>query len=281
MLETVFCKKPILKDIPGNNEELLRKTALRLSVDNAEHRDLAARLLTENKVGVIAFNGIYGLFANSDDKTANERILKIKDRPQDKNLILVSAPEYLHEHVDFSHSHYSQEQIIDLQKNLHALGVILPAADSAPDHLISRKDNLNTVLSIWTEYDPLRDIIEKFRELGGRALTGTSANRGGQSTHIDNEEAWQDFKNDVDFVLEADYSKLPEIRRRSTSVIDLTQPQPRLHRLGNVTEEEIQNALLKFGFPDLTINKEKTLYVIPRSVSISSLPSGKKEARKY
>lgn len=244
--------------------ELSSQCSSRFSVENPEHIDLAAKLLKENKIGIIAFNGIYGLFTNADNELANNRILQIKNRTDDKNLVLVSAPEHLDEHVNFAHAHYSHEQVTQLQQYLHALGVILPASNDAPKHIASPRNEQSTILSIWTEYKPLRKLITKFRQIGGRALAGTSANKNNQPTHIDAEEAWQDLKTEVDFIVEADFKHLPDIRKRSTSIIDLTQLQPRLHRLGNVTQEEIQKALLKFGFPDLQVDYEKTIFVRPR-----------------
>lgn len=241
------------------------KQAIRLSVENSENINIAAELLTQHKVGVIAFNGIYGLFTNADNQAASDRILTIKDRPNDKSLVLVSAPEYLNEHVSFAQAHYSHEQITQLQEYLHALGVILPASNDAPRHITShRNEEQPTILSIWTEYEPLRRLLFSFRQMGGRALAGTSANKNNQPTHIDAEEAWQDLKTDVDFILEADFKHLPNIRRRSTSIIDFTEPQPRLHRLGNVTQEEIQEALLKFNFPDLRVDPKRIIPVHPR-----------------
>jgi L-threonylcarbamoyladenylate synthase len=241
------------------------QVALRFSFEDPKSLDVTAQLLLQNKVGVIAFNGIYGLFTNADNEAANNRILQIKNRPQDKNLVLVSAPEHLDEHIDFAKAHYSHDQIVALQRHIHALGVILPASEKAPAHIIARRNEHPTVLSIWTEYAPLRQLISSFREQGGRALAGTSANKSGQPTHIDTEEAWQDFYTDVDFLVAADFSHLPDIRKRSTSVLDLTKPAPRLHRLGNVTKEEIQEALLEFRFPDLEEDTDRTIYVKPRT----------------
>jgi tRNA A37 threonylcarbamoyladenosine synthetase subunit TsaC/SUA5/YrdC len=239
----------------GNKEasrgELRSPSPFRFSIQDPHQRDLAAHLLTENKVGVIAFNGIYGLFTSVDDQTANLRIIHIKNRPQEKNLVVVTPPEHLDEHVDFSQAYYSQEQVAALQTSVHALGLILPAGQHAPNHILVPTDTQATVLSIWTEYEPFRLLMTRFREIGGRSLAGTSANKGGHPTHIEKEEVWEEFKTDVDFFLEADFSHLPDVRRKSTTVLDLTQPQPRLHRLGNVPREEIQEALLTHGFPDL------------------------------
>lgn len=254
----------MLEQYGKSKVEINPQYALRLSVESLEHIGLAAKLLKENKIGIIAFNGIYGLFTNADDEIANNKILEIKNRPTDKNLILVSAPEHLDEHVDFNRSHYPHEKVIQLQRSLHALGVILPAGNGAPSHITLANDKQATILSIWTEYEPLRKLIANFRQIGGRAFTATSANKGGQPTHTNAQEAWQDFKAETAFILEADFSHLPDMRKQSTSVVDLTQPKPLLYRLGNVSQEEIQEALLKFGFPDLQVNPEKIIFVRPR-----------------
>src|SRR6266436_1453850 len=92
--------------------ELRSPSPFRFSMHDPQQRDLAAHLLTENKVGVIAFNGIYGLFTSVDDEAAHLRILHIKNRPHDKNLVVVTPPEHLDEHVDFSQTYYSQEQVV-------------------------------------------------------------------------------------------------------------------------------------------------------------------------
>lgn len=253
--------------------ELSRRLAMRFSEKNPLHIDYAADLLAKkNKIGVIGFNGIYGLFTNVESRAANARIRFIKGRPEEKKLVLVTPPEYLHEYVDFSRTSFSHEQVIKLQKSLHALGVILPASDRVPGHILESVNDQKTVLSIWTEYGPIRKLMESFREQGGRALAGTSANISGQPTHIDIKSAWKDFNGFVDFTIEGDYSYLPEIRRQSTSIIDLTKDRPRLHRLGNVTQEEIVEGLRKFDFPDLQIEKEKLLLVRPKNISSILIP---------
>jgi tRNA A37 threonylcarbamoyladenosine synthetase subunit TsaC/SUA5/YrdC len=236
--------------------EVLPRSALRLFAENPIHRNYAADLLIQGKIGAIGFNGIYGLFCSADDKFQQEKILIMKNRPNDKHGVLVVQPENLREYTDISKTNFTFGQIIKLQKHLHALGVILPASDGAPSHLVNERGKDKTILSIWTEYQPLRNLIEEFQGLGGRALAGTSANRSGQPTHFDTEAVWQDFKKDVGFVLEADYSALPPIRRQSTSVIDLTGEYPRLHRAGNVSKEEINAALKKFKFPALQEGKK-------------------------
>lgn len=249
--------------------EILRKKekerlAVRLSLGNPNDLVTAARIIKEGGVGAIGFKGIYGLFGNIDDIEISDRIIKIKNRPEDKKLIATIAPEYLLEHVDFSKTAYTHKQVIALQKELHALGVILPASNEAPSHVISDKDGQQTILNIWTEYQPLRALTEEIRSLGLRALIGTSANKNGQPTHFDTEEVYEDFKKDIDFVLEADYSNYPTKLRQSTSLVDLTGSSPRLHRLGSVSGDEIRKKLRELKFPDPIVDEEKIIKVVAR-----------------
>lgn len=180
--------------------------------------------------------------------------------------------------------------------SVHALGMILPASLGTPKHLrqlaetgeetrgkitpcpyhpvfqfrefmvywkerVSQRDirceeDLGTVLIIWTEYPPLRFAIEHFRELGGRAWVGTSANKNGQPTHCSFPELEAEFRHDIAALVEDDFSRLPKERRKSTSVIDLTENPPRFHRAGNVSEEELVIALSKHRFPELTVGRD-------------------------
>ncbi len=253
-----------------------RKEALFLSVTNPTELLLAAQLLSKGRVGVVAFNGIYGIFTNAASHASGKRILAIKNRPSEKKLVLVTAPEYLAEQVDFSQAHYTHAQVVALVRSLHALGVILPAHHNAPRHLLAAKETQQTILSIWTEYPPLRSLLETYRNLGGHALSGTSANRSGHPTHTATDEVWQEFKTAVDFFLAADFTHLPAQRKQSTSILDLTTARPRLHRLGNVTQEEIQAALSLYRFPDLQVTPDSVLLVQPHPAARSA--AGGKQA---
>lgn len=232
-------------------EEVKIKDALRLSASEKKHLEMAAEIIRDGGVVALPFNGIFGLFGDVDKKEVADKIIIAKNRPKDRKLIVVSAPEYIGEHVDLSKNGLSHQNIVSLWKDIHALGIIFHASTRAPYHLVVR-DQIDTILSIWTEYKPVRDIMEHFRKLGGRAFVGTSANKSGQPTHCSPNTLWEDFRIDVDAVVETTFDHLPAHRLKSTTVIDLTNHQPVLHRLGNVGVEELKEALEKHGFPKLT-----------------------------
>ncbi len=238
-----------------------------LTIYKADHLSRAANIINNGGIAVVAFNGIYGIFGDLHNTQAAERIVKVKNRPHDKKLVSVSAPENLDELADFSQlkNGVTHEHIITLQQRLHALGVILPSRDETPDYVVSHNGEIKTILSIWTEYPALRYIINELRETYSKtALVGTSANRSGQATHRYMHEVWADFQHLVDGIVLADFSHLDESRGKSTSVIDLTGERPRLHRAGNVTVDEINDVLRYCGLKEVAVD-DNVIFVKQRS----------------
>lgn len=238
------------------------KNALILDTNSESDIKKVAQVIKKGGIVAFPFNGIYGLFGDADNSRAANKIIIAKNRPKDKKLILVSLPEYIHEHIDLNKLQYEREKLINLWKNIHALGVILPAAKTAPKHLVINEE-IDTILTIWTEYAPIRKLVEEFRLLGGRALVGTSANKNGQPTHYAIETLTKDFQKEVNVIVSDNFDDLPAIRRKSTTVIDLTNGSPVLHRLGNVEEKELKKALQKNGFPKLQVLRD-VIFVRPR-----------------
>lgn len=230
--------------------------AERLDAHNTRHLKRTAEIIKAGGIVAFPFNGIFGLFGDIDNIQASDKIVIAKNRPRDKKLIAVFLPEQIEEFADLKRTHFSKEQIIDFWKDIHALGIIFPASTYSPYHLTIGEGVERTILAIWTEYKPLRLMMRHFLEMGGRGLVGTSANKSGQVTHYDPDELWNDFQTDVHAIVWDRFDDLPEIRRRSTSVIDLTNRSPRLHRAGNVPEEEIAAALARHNFPKLFADRD-------------------------
>lgn len=229
----------------------LLPAAVQLSANHKGDLKKAAEIIRAGKIIAFPFNGIFGLFGDIDRVKAANLILRAKSRPPDRKLIQVCLPEEVDGKLaDLSKVPHDKQRIVNLWKEVHALGLILPAASKAPRHLIVE----DTVLVIWTEYAPLRYMLEHFRKLGGRGLVGTSANKAGESTHWRLKELAADFRFDVAALIEADFSHLDETRRRSTSIINFTGKKPRLIREGNVPRHEINKALIANSLPELHVD---------------------------
>ncbi|MGI8551975.1 MAG: Sua5/YciO/YrdC/YwlC family protein [Dehalococcoidia bacterium] len=156
--------------------------------------------------GIVAFpsNGIFGLFGEIDCVEAADRILEAKNRPTDRKLVQVCLPEYARDFANFGRVHFTERSIVAVWREVHALGLILPAATTAPYNLVVPATvHSASVLPIWTEYTPLRTLLEHLRNLGGPALVGTSANKMGEATLWQFTALRADFEACVDPVIEA------------------------------------------------------------------------------
>lgn len=272
-----------------NQVESENKSALLLDASNPKHREQAVRLIAQGKPLILPFNGIYGIFGAIDNPEVANHIIRIKNRPADKGLVGTVPPEFLagYTYIGRDGEIVHVNPLVDLSQvssldkftnkiqplqtainEAHALGAILPAADTAPEHLVQMRDGRRTFLSIWSEYEPMRDMFRRYQEeFGGIGFVATSANTAGQGTHYDGREVWDDFKNrGVAAIMTADFSHLPVERRRSTSVIDLSVPNtpPLLHREGNVSRDEINHVLFSADMGHMGMKKE-VIHVKPRS----------------
>jgi tRNA A37 threonylcarbamoyladenosine synthetase subunit TsaC/SUA5/YrdC len=200
------------------------------------------------------------LLGDADDPSAPAKVASAKRRPQAKGLALVCPPELLGEHVNLQTPARGEAdrlaQVQALQLGLHALGVILPAAmPGAPAHVVQA----GTILNVWTEHPPtapLRHLVDELRRRGKRALAGTSANLSGQPTITDAGEVVAVFGERVSTILLEDFDTVPPARRRSATIVDLTQPQPHLVREGSVPAGELAAELQRLGLGELVIGAD-------------------------
>jgi tRNA A37 threonylcarbamoyladenosine synthetase subunit TsaC/SUA5/YrdC len=232
-------------------------TAAMLNIREPGDRARAAAMIADGGIVVCAFNGIYTLLADADAPAAPARAAAAKGRSEAQGLALVCPPEYFGEHVALDapllRSTYRFPRVLDLYRSVHAVGVILPAAlPGASPHLVRS----GTILNVWTEErprSPLRELVRELRSRGRRALAGTSANRTGEPTITTAAEATALFAEQVDAVLLDDFEHVPEERRRSASLVDLTRPIPRLVREGSVPPDELRTTLRELGLGELAV----------------------------
>ncbi|MDD5384824.1 MAG: Sua5/YciO/YrdC/YwlC family protein [Gallionella sp.] len=137
---------------------------------SASPRRIAAYL---RRGGLIAYptESCYGLGCDPDNRTAVQRLLKLKQRPQRKGLILIAAN---YRQV----SHYLQPLTPVQQRELQEAGAqvvtcLMPARHSAPRWLRGAHDTLAVRLTAH------RQAAQLCRSVNS-ALVSTSANRSGQ-----------------------------------------------------------------------------------------------------
>jgi L-threonylcarbamoyladenylate synthase len=214
----------------------------------------AAHILRGGGVIVSPFRGPLALICDADSQSAVNKIIDIKERPLDKKTIMIVPPEGLDQFVDRGRLPHDLGTVKRVWQHVHALGLILPASDQVPEYLVSHAEDGPTVANIYTRYGMLDRLYGHFRALGGRAFSGTSANRAGRPTYTDMMAAMKDFWGDVDAVIIPDEICPPE-RQRSTTMVDMTLRTPRLHRRdGNVTVAELTQAFACLGLPTIDVD---------------------------
>jgi L-threonylcarbamoyladenylate synthase len=216
----------------------------------------AAVLLIRGGIVALPFNGIFAIFGDLEQPHVYERVMAARGRPADKRVTQVCLPEHAHELVDFSKTARPERHVTALWHEVHSLGIILPASS----HGVAVQERLQpgdgTSLVLWTEYPPLRRVLEQFRALGGKALFGSLAHRSDQATLTTTRDVWRAFLSDIDAIVADEFSHLPAQRRQAASIVDLTSDQPRLLRIGSVTPAELQTALSLHGFGRLLVGQE-------------------------
>jgi L-threonylcarbamoyladenylate synthase len=137
---------------------------------SASYRRIAAHL---RRGGLIAYptESCYGLGCDPDNRRAVQRILRLKQRPQHKGLILIAA--HYHQVARYLQALTHDEQAKLKEDGAQAITYLMPARPSCPHWLRGAHDTLAVRL---TAYPFARNLCRST----GSALVSTSANRSGQ-----------------------------------------------------------------------------------------------------
>jgi len=211
----------------------------------------AVEQLLSGEIIATAFNGIFALVGDADDPRVPRKLAAAKGRPRAKGVALICPPESLREHV--AQSDHPLATVEALYRSVHAVGLILPAAEPGAPRLAVQAQ---TILNVWTEERPrshLRELVLELRRRGRRALVGTSANVTGRPTISDPAESEAVFGDRVAAMLLDSFDHVPPERRRSASIVDLTAAPPRLVREGSVPAGELRAAMRAVGLAELTV----------------------------
>lgn len=219
-----------------------------------DHLDQAALLIARGDIVAFGFDGIFAFIGDADQPIAAQRMAQAKGQPMDKPLALVCTPECLEEFVDvpaIEKGPHAWHKIRQLQRQMHGLGVILPAAVA---ELPAYATQDGTVLNVWFELppaSPARYLHDRLRSMGLRTMIGTSANRHGESTYVDPAHAMRVFGGTIAAVVAHDLSRISDQRRVSSTMVDFTGEHARLVRHGSVSVDELRHHMKMLGMSDL------------------------------
>ncbi len=185
----------------------------------------AAGVLRRGGLVVYPTDTVYGLGADARQTDAIERIYRVKGRPDEKAIVwLVAGIEDVRETCRFD----------EVAERLAArywpgpLTLVMPLRDPRPHQL--------PTLGVRVPAHPAALAI--IRTLG-RPVATTSANRSGEPSARDANEARSALGAQVDLIIDAGPSPVG----RESTVLDLTTARPRVLRAGALAAAEIEATL--------------------------------------
>lgn len=181
--------------------------------------------------GLVIFpsDTVYGALVDSTNQKAVTKLIGFKNRPIGKPIsVFVSDMDMLKEYVDMGSGELLLAKLLP-----GPFTVILDSKHKTDLKLESERGTLGVRIP---DNSPIIQLVEKF----GKPITATSANLSGRPAHYSVETLLHEFpqskKNMIDLIV--DGGKLP--RNKPSTVIDLTTPEIKIMRHGDVDIKDSQ-----------------------------------------
>jgi L-threonylcarbamoyladenylate synthase len=193
----------------------------RLTLDQLE---IAAELLMQGKAVVMPTDTVYGVGVNAFDRSAIERLYRLKERPQEKGIpILLSDKNQLMRVITGPISEQLQYLIDQFWPG--ALTLILPKHSHLPDN-ISNNDGIAVRV-------PDHPLTQRLIAIAGGALAVSSANLSGELPAVSAEIALQTLNGRVSAVIDGGILPNP----LPSTIIDCRTENYKILRSGMLTAE--------------------------------------------
>ncbi len=213
------------------------------SASDPKTPELAAAIVRRGGLVAIPTETVYGLGADGLNPEAVAKIFEAKGRPNDNPLILhVTGAEQL---PLFCHS--IPESAYRLAERFWPgpLTMVLPARDNVPRCTTA---GLSTVAMRC----PKTEVTRKIIALAGVPIAAPSANLSGKPSTTTAEHVLHDHNGNIDAIVDGG----PCAVGVESTIVDLTEPRPRLLRPGGITPEQLLEVL-----GDLVIDKAVTAQI--------------------
>jgi L-threonylcarbamoyladenylate synthase len=192
-----------------------------ISVADESASVLAVEQITAGEVIVVPTDTIYGLTADAENEAAVKRLYSVKGRELDRpSAIFLGSIAAIARYAQIEHEY--ADRII--RKFLPGpLTVVLKSRITDLPGVVTRDGKVGIRVSADAFVRTLVDTV-------GSPLIATSANRSGQPDPQSSEELIKLFAKQVPLILTKDDS----INTIATTVVDLSEPEPRLIREGTI-----------------------------------------------
>ena len=216
---------------------------LYLSAGDAQTPVIAANIIKNGGLVAIPTETVYGLGADGLNEAAVAKIFEAKGRPQDNPLILhICGPEQIE-----LFCHHIPQAAFDLAEKFWPgpLTMVLPARECVPKRTTG---GLSTVAVRCPDCDVTREIIR----LAGVPIAAPSANISGKPSTTTAAHVRHDHDGRIDAIVDGGPCRVGV----ESTIVDLTEPRPRLLRPGGIGPEELMNVL-----GDLVVDRAVTAQI--------------------
>ena len=216
---------------------------LYLSAQDPAAAETAAAIIRQGGLVAIPTETVYGLGANGLDEIAVAKIFEVKGRPQDNPLILhVTGAEQIEQFC-----HHVPQAAYTLAEHFWPgpLTIVLPAKSNVPKRTTA---GLSTVGLRCPDSQVTRQIIR----LSGVPIAAPSANISGKPSTTTAEHVLHDHNGKIEAIVDDGPCRVGV----ESTIVDLTEPRPRLLRPGGIGPEALLEVL-----GDLVIDKAVTAQI--------------------
>ena len=193
-----------------------------LSQIDLQHIDYAIKILSKSGVIAVPTDTVYGIAADFEDKKAINRISEIKGRENSKQYVLqISSFHQLEQLTE----KLSKENIRIVEK--YWPGQVTFIFNINP---LLKLEYLKETIAIRM---PKHELMLKLLDLYRRPLIVTSLNKSGEMAVCSEKDISEELRSSLDYVL----GSLEETSNVASTIIDLTQKNPKVIRQGVIILE--------------------------------------------
>ena len=195
-----------------------------------EKLKLIGNKIREGKLAIFPTETVYGIGTNGLNREAVKKLYSVKQRDFNKPVSLLVSDIFMVEKLAINISDVEYK----LMKAFFPgpFTIILKKSNIVPDIVTANKDTVGIRI-------PDCDITRKLIEYAGCPIAAPSANISGKPTGTNITEIINDFKEDVDYIINNGKSKIGI----ASTIVQVLDNVPHILREGIITKKDIEDVL--------------------------------------